>query len=118
MPNVELRDKVIMALEERKGIDIKCLDVAGQTDIADYMIVATGSSSRQVKALTDSVVTEVQTLGVRPLGVEGLDPGEWVLVDLADVIVHIMLPATRDFYDLERLWSITTSRGEEGSGND
>ncbi len=122
MPKADVRDVVIAALEEKKGIDIECLNVIGQTDIADYMVIATGSSNRQVKALAASVIEEAASTGVRPLGIEGMETGEWVLIDLTDVVVHVMLPQTRDFYDLERLWSMTADRGtaveREGPGSE
>ena len=80
MPNVELRDLVINALEDRKGVDIQCLDVQGQTDITDYMIVASGTSGRQVKALADSVIEKTASIDIKPLGLEGMENGEWVLI--------------------------------------
>lgn len=110
MENTALKDLVIDALDDIKGKDIVALDVTGQTDIADYMIVATGTTSRQVKSLVNSVLVKVKSQGVSVVGVEGLDTGEWVLVDLADVIVHVMLPSVREFYDLERLWSLGPGR--------
>ena len=75
-------------------------------------MVATGTSNRHVKALSDNVADEAKQRGVRPLGVEGQDSSEWVLVDFGDVVVHVMLPATRDFYDLERLWSTPPNRDQ------
>ncbi len=110
MPNVELRDLVIDALEDRKGVDIQCLDVLEQTDITDYMVVASGTSARQVKALAESVIEQAATIDMKPLGVEGMEDGEWVLIDLTDVVIHVMLPQVRDFYDLERLWSMSPSQ--------
>ena len=110
MPNVELRDLVIDALEDRKGVDIQCLDVLEQTDITDYMVVASGTSARQVKALAESVIEQAATIDMKPLGIEGMEDGEWVLIDLTDVVIHVMLPQVRDFYDLERLWSMSPSQ--------
>ncbi len=118
MPNIELKDLVIAALEDRKGIDIQCLDVKGQADFTDYMIVVTGSSNRHAKSLAQSVLDETTAAGIKPLGLEGADEGEWILIDLADVIVHVMLAQTRDLYDIERLWSIGSTRGEKESGAD
>jgi len=99
-----LRDVALAALDEIKAIDVRVLDVRRLTDITDFMIIASGRSNRQVRALADEVVAEATRRGVRPLGVEGFDEGIWVLVDLGDVVVHVMQPATRDFYQLERLW--------------
>jgi len=101
-----LTDLVIDALEDIKGQDIITLDVRELTDITDTLIVASGTSSRQVKSLADNVVLTCKKAGFIPIGVEGLDSADWVLVDFGDAVVHIMLPATRLFYDLEKLWSI------------
>lgn len=102
----ELKQIIIKALEDIKAQDIVSLDVGTLTDVTDYMIVASGTSNRQVKALADNVVEQAKQQGFQPLGVEGTDTAEWVLVDFGDIIVHVMLPATRAFYDLEKLWSI------------
>jgi ribosome-associated protein len=77
------------------------------------MVVVSGGTNRQVKALVNNVVEEAKKSGVNPIGVEGQEPGDWVLVDLADVIVHVMVPKVRQYYDLERLWSMTPSKSEE-----
>ena len=106
-----LKNLVIEALEEVKGLQVVALDVEGQTDITDFMIVATGKSGRQVKALTDSVVINAKAAGYVVKGVEGSDTAEWVLIDLGDVICHVMLPKLREFYGLERLWSINFKVG-------
>jgi ribosome-associated protein len=100
-----LRNLVVDALEDRKGRDIVALDVAKVTDITDYMIVVSGTSNRHVKALVDEVVESAKAQGTRPVGVEGRETHEWVLVDLGDVLVHVMQAETRSFYDLERLWT-------------
>jgi ribosome-associated protein len=100
-----LRQLAVNALEDLKGVRIVCLDVTELTDVTDYMVIASGSSNRHVKSLADNVSVEAKKQGVRPLGMEGQSGSEWVLVDFGDVVVHIMLPATRDFYDLEGLWS-------------
>ena len=119
MPNVKLRDVVIEALEDKKGMDIQCLDVLNQTDITDYMVVASGSSNRQVKALANNVIDQARAIEVKPYGIEGMEQGEWVLIDLVDVVVHLMLPKVREFYDLERLWSMTPNKEKEDiGGND
>ena len=99
-----LKDLVVDALENLKAINTVTLDVTGLTDVMDYLVIASGSSNRHVKSLANNVSVEAKKQGMRPIGVEGEDGGEWVLVDFGDVVVHVMLPATRDFYDLERLW--------------
>jgi ribosome-associated protein len=105
MESKQLEQLVLAALEDLKGNHIVSLDVRELTDVMDYLVIASGSSNRHVKALSGNVTDEAKRQGVRALGVEGLNGAEWVLVDLGDVVVHVMLPATRDFYDLERLWS-------------
>ena len=94
----------VEALDDLKAVNTVTLPVAELTDVMDYLVVASGTSNRHVKSLADNVCMEAKKQGMRPLGVEGEDAGEWVLVDFGDVVVHVMLPATRDFYDLERLW--------------
>lgn len=98
------------ALEELKAKDVVRINVRELTGVTDYMVIASGSSNRQVSALADNVVEKAKAGGVKPLGIEGKDSGEWVLVDLGDVVVHIMQPETRKFYDLERLWQSAESR--------
>ena len=104
MQSEQLVELVIAALEDLKGADIVSIDVRDKTSITDFMVIATGNSSRQVKALGDNVLDKVKEAGVRPIGDEGLRGGEWGLIDLDNVVVHIFQPATRQFYDLERLW--------------
>ena len=99
-----LKSLVVGALEDLKAVNTVSLDVASMTDVMDVLIIASGTSNRHVKSLADNVCMEAKKQGMRPLGVEGEDAGDWVLVDFGDVVVHVMLPATRDFYDLERLW--------------
>ncbi|MEE4279869.1 MAG: ribosome silencing factor [Halieaceae bacterium] len=104
------------ALADLKGVNPVSLDVHELSNVMDYLVICTGTSNRHVKSLADNVVKMAKTSGHPPLGVEGQDAGEWVLVDLGDVVVHVMLPATRDFYDLERLWTaVPTSRSESGA---
>ncbi|MFW5454000.1 ribosome silencing factor [Thioalkalivibrio sulfidiphilus] len=113
MQTEELTELVIKALEDLKGQDIKAIDVRGKTAITDMMVIASGTSDRHVKALADSVVVKAKEAGVMPLGTEGQGDNEWVLVDLNDVVVHVMLPRVRDFYNLEKLWLTDASAAEE-----
>jgi len=99
-----LLQMVITTLGDGKGRDIMVVDVRGKTSITDYMVVASGTSERHVKSLAGHVAEEARKNATMPLGIEGEDVGEWVLVDLGDVIVHVMKPQTRDFYQLEKLW--------------
>jgi len=95
---------VSAALDDMKAVNVTVLDVRGLTDIADTMIVASGTSDRHVRSIADRVVERVKAAGIRPLGVEGEREGEWVLVDLNEVILHVMLPRVRELYGLEHLW--------------
>lgn len=95
---------VIEKIEDMKGRDITTLDIADKSNFADYMIVCSGNSNRHVKSIAQSLTTECRAEGVEPLGVEGNDVGEWSLVDLGDVIVHVMTDDIRDRYQLEQLW--------------
>ena len=99
-----LEKLVLKALEDLKAVNIKVLDVRGLTDVADTMIVASGTSDRHVRAIAENVIMLTKAGGRRPLGTEGKQDGEWVLVDLQDVLVHVMLPRVREFYALEQLW--------------
>jgi ribosome-associated protein len=101
-----LRKAVIDALEELKAKDVREIDVRGKTSIADLLVIASGTSARHVKSIANEVTKFAKQAGVVPLGVEGEVEGEWVLVDLGDVIVHVMLPRIREFYGLERLWTV------------
>jgi ribosome-associated protein len=96
---------VLSALEDMKAVDVRVLDVRRLTSITDVMVVASGTSSRHVKSMAQHLVEKAAEHDLRPLGVEGQQFGEWILVDLADVVVHLMLPQVRDFYNLEKLWS-------------
>ena len=119
-----LDETIIAALESVKGLDITSLDVSGLTAVMDTLVVVTGNTSRQVKALANAVVEDCKKAGFRPLGMEGADVGEWVLVDMGDTVVHIMQPHTRVFYDLEKLWSMRPGEVEalnaemDGQGGD
>ena len=106
--------QVRAAIEEMKARDSIEIDVRGKTSIADFMVVASGTSTRHVKSIADEVVKYAKKTGVMPLGVEGEREAEWVLVDLGDVIVHVMLPRVREFYALERLWTVGDQPPEGG----
>jgi len=106
-----LTELVVDALEELKAFDIKVLDVRHLTSVTDVMVIASGRSDRQVKALARNVVELAKRQQHAPLGVEGERDGEWVLIDLYEVVVHVMLPRVRDFYQLEKLWSDAPSTG-------
>lgn len=100
----KLNKLVCDALEDIKALDIKVLDVRDMPSVMDSMIIATGTSNRHVQSLADNVLEKSREQGVRPLGIEGHQEGDWVLVDLGDVVVHIMQPDVRAFYNLEKLW--------------
>lgn len=102
----ELSELIAATLEEFKALNIQILDVSTLTSITDFMIIASGRSSRQVKALSDKVVEKVKTAGIPLLGIEGQQQAEWILVDLGDVIIHIMQPSIRTYYQLEKLWDV------------
>jgi len=99
-----LQETVTAALDDMKAVNVKVIDVRGLTDIADTMVIASGNSDRHVRSIADNVARKAKEAGFRPLGTEGARDGEWVLVDLTDVLVHVMLPRVREFYGLERLW--------------
>ena len=113
----ELKQVVVDALDDLKGVDIKTIDVRGRSSVTDVLVIASGNSTRQVKALADSVVVKVKEAGLTPLGVEGERESNWVLVDLGDVVVHVMLPETRDFYNLEKLWGETPDDAADEAGS-
>ncbi|MBT8119922.1 MAG: ribosome silencing factor [Gammaproteobacteria bacterium] len=114
----ELKQMSLDALEDLKAEDIMVLDVKDKTTVTDWIIIATGSSSRHVKSIANSVITAVKNANRAPLGAEGEEDGEWVLVDLGDVIVHIMQRQVREYYDLESLWSVDAveQRREQDNG--
>lgn len=105
----KLKALIIDALEDLKACDIKVIDVRGKSSITDLMVIASGNSTRQVKSIADNVEKKALENGIRPLGREGEQGSEWVLVDLGDAVIHVMLPATRDFYNIEKLWDMDSS---------
>lgn len=105
--STELGALAVTALEDLKAVDIKVLDVSKLTSITDIMVIATGTSNRHAASLAHSVIDKAKESGFRPVGVEGLNEGEWVLVNLGGVIVHVMQAQTRAFYQLEKLWDFT-----------
>ena len=105
-PVDHLRERVLSALDELKAKDVREIDVRGKTSIADFLVIASGTSTRHVKSIADEVVRYAKQAGMMPLGVEGQREAEWVLVDLGDIVVHVMLPRIREFYGLERLWTV------------
>ena len=113
-----LQETVTAALDDMKAVNVKVLDVRGLTDIADTMVIASGNSDRHVRSIADNVVRKAKEAGFRPLGTEGARDGEWVLVDLTDILVHVMLPRVREFYGLERLWdqgeAVSTAESKPG----
>lgn len=100
-----ITDLVVDALDDLKAVDTKIVDVRGLSSVMDFLVIASGNSSRHIKSLADNVVVKAKAAGCPPIGVEGENAADWVLVDLGDVVVHVMQPAARSFYDLERLWS-------------
>jgi ribosome-associated protein len=109
MNSEKLSNLAVDALEEVKAKDIVKLDVRNLTTVTDFMIVASGTSNRHVKALADAVAEKARAAGHRPTGVEGAEGSEWILLDLQDTLVHVMLPRVREFYNLEKLWSLAPS---------
>jgi ribosome-associated protein len=105
-----LKAVVINALDDMKALEIKVLDVRGLTDIADTMVIASGTSDRHVRSVAQKLVEKTKAAGFRPHGVEGQQDSDWVLIDLNEMIVHVMLPRVREFYGLEKLWDMTTTK--------
>jgi ribosome-associated protein len=101
-----LLEIVMAALVDIKGVNIRVIDVRGLTSITDRMVIVSGTSSRHIRALAENVVLKAKQFKFPVLGVEGEDATGWILVDLADVVVHVMMPETREFYALEKLWSV------------
>lgn len=99
-----MKDAVVDAIEDIKGFDITVLDVTKLTSMTNYMVICSANSTRQTKAIADNIYVKLKDKGYNPRGLEGEKDGEWVLVDLDDIIVHIMVPTTRAYYNLEQLW--------------
>lgn len=98
------------SLEDLKARDLRILDVRSLTSVTDYLLIASGTSDRHVKSLADKVINSAREAGELPFGVEGQDAGEWILIDLQDVIVHVMQPRVREFYKLEDLWEVGSEK--------
>jgi ribosome-associated protein len=105
-----LKSVILGALDDMKALEVKVLDVRGLTDIADYMVIASGTSDRHVRSVAQRVVEKTKQAGYRPHGCEGLQDADWVLIDLHEMIVHVMLPRVREFYGLEKLWDMSAKR--------
>ena len=105
-----LKTVVIDALADMKALEVKVLDVRGLTDVADFMVIASGTSDRHVRSVAQRVVERTKEAGFRPHGVEGQQDSDWVLIDLSEMIVHVMLPRVREFYGLEKLWDMTATK--------
>ena len=102
----QLQQLVITALEDLKAIDIRVLDVRELTSITDYMVICSGTSNRHVKSIANSVITSSKANDIQPLGIEGETDSEWILIDLGDILVHVMQSKARERYDLESLWTV------------
>ncbi len=101
-----VREAVVARLDSMKANDLRIIDVRGKTSVCDFIVIASGTSTRHVKSMGDEVVVTAKKFGYSPLGVEGEKDAEWILVDLGDTVIHVMLPRTREFYQLERMWGI------------
>lgn len=111
MQTEQIKSLVINALEDLKAQNIVVLDVRGRSSVTDWMVIATGTSSRHVNAVAGNVEEKAKEAGVLPHGVEGRGGADWVLIDLIDVVVHVMTEQARHFYDLERLWGEPSATG-------
>lgn len=105
MNSEQLKEAVIEAVDDMKAVDIVALDIREVSSFADYMVIASGTSDTHVKAIANSAAVDVRAKGVSPIGEEGADVSEWVLVDFGDVVLHVMRPEVREFYNLEKLWN-------------
>lgn len=105
MQSTELKAFIVDKIDDLKAKDVVVLDVTNQSNITDYMVICTGTSKTHVRAIAENVVVQAKAAGIPPLGVEGRDSSEWVLVDMGDVILHVMQDSTREYYQLEKLWT-------------
>ena len=106
----QLHQLVLSTLEELKAVDVKSVDVTGLSPLTDHFVVASGNSTRHVKSMADKLVQAAKAKGLQPLGVEGEQEAQWILVDLNDIIVHLMLPQARAFYNIEKLWEVSSEQ--------
>ncbi|HEB96808.1 MAG TPA: ribosome silencing factor [Sedimenticola thiotaurini] len=113
----QLAELVVKVLEEMKAKEIRVLDVRGKTSITDIMVIASGTSDRHVKSMAEAVAFQAKEAGEAPLGTEGIDQGEWALIDLNGVVVHVMQARVRDYYQLERLWELDTPGDDSATGD-
>ena len=113
----QIADLAMQVLDDHKATDIRCLEVSHLTSMMDFMIIATGRSDRHVRSLGDALTTACRQRGIEVLGSEGQEAAEWLLVDLVDVVVHVMLPRTREFYEIEKLWDISLRDDDANRGN-
>jgi len=113
-----LKEVIVDALDDIKAIDVRSLDVRELTSVVDYMVIATGTSTRQVKALADNVIVEAKKSGFNPLSSEGQNSADWILIDFGDISVHVMLPDARELYDLERLWHHSAELRSSNKGSE
>ncbi|MFT5211305.1 MAG: ribosome-associated protein [Flavobacterium sp.] len=114
----DVKELVIDALDDLKALDVVCMDVGDKTEITDFMIVASGTSNRHVKSIATNIVAEAKEEGLMPIGIEGLEQGEWVLIDLNAVVVHVMQPQVREFYDIESLWNFSVEKKRQKEINE
>ncbi len=117
MESNHILEPIMEAIGNAKGMNINVLDVRDMTDVTDYMVIVTGSSNRHVKSIMKTVIQELRVVGRKPIGVEGEQYAQWILLDYSDVILHIMITEAREFYDLERLWQETLKIPTTATGN-
>ena len=110
----ELLKLVQASLEDGKAGDVVVIDLAGKTEIADFMVIATGNSQRQVGAMADHLQRKLKAAGLKSVALEGLVNCDWVLIDAGDVIIHLFRPEVRDFYNLEKMWTTPVAAAEDG----